>query len=165
MWMSGWGRTGSSSGAVKARRVGIAPHFADVAELEKPGRTIEDWAPALVPGLLQTWAYATAIARSAMPRASDAEVEEVVKARLDRAELFERDSPPKFWAIIDESVIRRRVLPSAGMAELLDHIADAQCRGTSKVAGRTFSGAGRAVPAKSPTRPSRPRPAPLASGK
>ncbi|WP_217168760.1 helix-turn-helix transcriptional regulator [Streptomyces sp. AC512_CC834] len=110
--------------AAKARRVGIAPHFADVAELEKLARTIEDWAPLLVPGLLQTRAYATAIARSAMPRASDIEVEEVVKARLDRAKLFRRESPPKFWAIVDESVIRRRVLPSAGMAELLDHIAE-----------------------------------------
>ncbi|MBZ6254697.1 helix-turn-helix transcriptional regulator [Streptomyces olivaceus] len=109
--------------AAKARRVGIAPHFADVAELEKLARTIEDWAPLLVPGLLQTRAYATAIARSAMPRASDLKVEEVVKARLDRAKLFGRDSPPKFWAIVDESVVRRRVLPPAGMAELLDHLA------------------------------------------
>ncbi|MET9831230.1 helix-turn-helix transcriptional regulator [Streptomyces sp. NPDC006385] len=110
--------------AAKARRVGIAPHFADVADLEKLARTIEDWAPTLVPGLLQTRAYAAAVASSAMPRASEAEVEEVVKARLERARLFARESPPKFWAILDESVIRRRVLPPAGMAELLDHIVE-----------------------------------------
>lgn len=110
--------------AAKARRVGIAPHFADVADLEKQTRSIEDWAPMLVPGLLQTRAYATVIARSAMPRASESKVEEVVKARLERARLFERESPPKFWAILDESVIRRRALPPAGMAELLDHIGE-----------------------------------------
>ncbi|MFC7986413.1 Scr1 family TA system antitoxin-like transcriptional regulator [Streptomyces sp. NPDC057336] len=110
--------------AAKARRVGIAPHFADVAELEKLARTIEDWAPLLVPGLLQTEAYATAIARSAMPRATDTEVEEVVQARLNRARLFEEASPPRLWTILDESVIRRRVLPPAGMAELLDHITE-----------------------------------------
>jgi transcriptional regulator with XRE-family HTH domain len=110
--------------AAKARRVGIAPHFADVADLEKQARSIEDWAPLLVPGLLQTRAYAMAIIRSGTPRASEAKVEEVVKARLERARLFERESPPKFWAILDESVIRRRALPPAGMAELLDHIAE-----------------------------------------
>ncbi|MGW0456737.1 DUF5753 domain-containing protein [Streptomyces tendae] len=110
--------------AAKARRVGIAPHFADVAELEELARTIEDWAPLLVPGLLQTKAYATAIARSAMPRATDAEVEEVVKARLNRARLFQSTSPPKLWAVLDESVVRRRVLPPAGMAVLLDHIVE-----------------------------------------
>ncbi|MEW2263744.1 helix-turn-helix transcriptional regulator [Streptomyces sp. NPDC047853] len=110
--------------AARARRVGIAPHFADVAELEKLARTIEDWAPLLVPGLLQTEAYATAIARSAMPRATDTEVEEVVQARLNRARLFEGASPPKLWAILDGSVIRRRVLPPAGMAELLNHITE-----------------------------------------
>ena len=110
--------------AAKARRVGIAPHFADVADLEKQARSIEDWAPLLVPGLLQTRAYATAIARSAMPRASEVKVEEVVEARLERARVFERESPPKFWAILDETVIRRCALAPAGMAELLDHIAE-----------------------------------------
>nr|WP_202551250.1 helix-turn-helix transcriptional regulator [Streptomyces sp. SID8352] len=108
--------------AAKARRVGIAPHFADVADMEKSARSIEDWAPLLVPGLLQTKAYATAIAHSGMPRASDMEVGQVVNARMERAALFERESPPKFWAILDESIIRRQVLPPAGMAELLDHI-------------------------------------------
>jgi transcriptional regulator with XRE-family HTH domain len=110
--------------AAKARQVGIAAYFADVAELETLARTIEDWAPMFVPGLLQTRAYATAITRSAMPRASDVDIEEIVGARLDRARLFAGESPPKFWAVLDESVIRRRVLPPAGMAELLDHIAE-----------------------------------------
>ncbi|MFE5819863.1 Scr1 family TA system antitoxin-like transcriptional regulator [Streptomyces sp. NPDC056479] len=118
--------------AAKARKAGIAEHFADVAELEQLARTIEDWAPILVPGLLQTGAYAAAIGRSAMPRASDAEVEAVVSARLDRARLFAGESPPKLWAVLDESVIRRRVLPPAGMGELLDHIAEV-VRGTRSI--------------------------------
>ncbi|MET9142565.1 helix-turn-helix transcriptional regulator [Streptomyces sp. NPDC057197] len=108
--------------AAKARQVGIAEHFADVAEMEKHALTIEDWAPLLVPGLLQTREYATALARSAMPRASDVKVEQVVSARMDRAALFTKDSPPKFWAILDGSIIKRQVLSAEGMAELLDHI-------------------------------------------
>lgn len=110
--------------AAKARRAGIAEYFADIAEMEQQARTIEVWDPMFVPGLLQTRAYATAITRSAMPRASDAEVEAIVSARLDRARLFASEVPPKFWGVLDESVIRRRVLPPAGMAELLGHIAE-----------------------------------------
>ncbi|MGP8300934.1 helix-turn-helix domain-containing protein [Streptomyces inhibens] len=109
--------------ARKARQIGHAEYFADVAEMEKFADTIEDWAPMLVPGLLQTAAYARAITRAAMPRASDDEVEQKVVARLKRAKLFEGEKPPEFWAILDESVIRRRVLPAEQMAELLEHIA------------------------------------------
>lgn len=110
--------------AAKARRVGIAEYFADVAELERHAEAIEEWAPMLVPGLLQTKAYASALMRAAMPRASDDEIEVKVSARLGRAELLYGEAPPKFWAILDESLIGRRVLPPAGMAELLAHIAE-----------------------------------------
>ncbi|WP_128433249.1 helix-turn-helix domain-containing protein [Streptomyces cyaneus] len=109
--------------ARKAKQSGHAEYFADVAEMEKHAETIEDWAPMLVPGLLQTPDYARAIVRAAMPRASDEEVEEKVNVRMARAELFGSENPPKFWAILDESLIRRRVLPAEQMAELLEHIA------------------------------------------
>ncbi|WP_328769597.1 helix-turn-helix domain-containing protein [Streptomyces sp. NBC_00286] len=108
----------------KARRPGHAEYFADVAEMEQLAETIEDWAPMIVPGLLQTAAYARAIVRAAMPWASDDEVEEKVSARMARAELFNSENPPKFWAILDESLIRRPALPDEQMAELLDHIAE-----------------------------------------
>ncbi|MEU0222884.1 helix-turn-helix transcriptional regulator [Streptomyces sp. NPDC006284] len=109
--------------AARARRVGIAEYFADVAELERQAEGIEEWAPLLVPGLLQTSAYASAITKAAMWRASDDVIAERVGARLERSRLFEGETPPRFWAILDGSVIRRRVLPPAGMAELLTHIA------------------------------------------
>jgi transcriptional regulator with XRE-family HTH domain len=109
--------------ARKARQSGHAEYFADVAEMEKDAETIEDWAPMLVPGLLQTAPYARAIVRAAMPRASDDEVEEKVNARMRRTALFDSAGPPKFWAILDESLIRRPALPHEPMAELLEHIA------------------------------------------
>ena len=109
--------------ARKAKQAGHAEYFADVAEMEKHAESIEDWAPMIVPGLLQTADYTRAIVRAAMPRALDAEVEEKVQARMGRAGLFESEAPPKFWAILDESLIRRRVLPDQKMTELLEHIA------------------------------------------
>ncbi len=109
--------------ARRARQSGHAEHFADVAEMEPYAETIEDWAPLLVPGLLQTADYARAIMRSAMPWASADEIERMVAARLARAKLFEQEKPPQFWAILDESVIRRPALPPELMAELMEHIA------------------------------------------
>ncbi|MHA5050784.1 helix-turn-helix domain-containing protein [Streptomyces sp. SD15] len=110
--------------ARRARQSGHAEYFADVAEMERRAETIEEWAPMLVPGLLQTASYARAIVRAAMPRASDEEVEKKVNARMARAELFDSENPPKFWAILDESLIRRPALPDKQMTELLGHIAE-----------------------------------------
>ncbi|WP_030595396.1 helix-turn-helix domain-containing protein [Streptomyces fulvoviolaceus] len=109
--------------ARKARQSGHAEYFADVAEMEQHAETIEDWAPMILPGLLQTAPYARVIVRAAMPRASDEEVEKLVAARIGRAKLFTSKNPPKFWAIIHESLIRRAALPPEEMAELLEHIA------------------------------------------
>ncbi|GCB48363.1 helix-turn-helix transcriptional regulator [Streptomyces sp. NL15-2K] len=108
--------------ARRARQSGHAEYFADAAEMEQHAETIEDWAPMIVPGLLQTAPYARVIVRAAMPRASDGEVEEKVDARMGRAKLFTSENPPKFWAILDESLIRRAALPPVEMAELLEHI-------------------------------------------
>ncbi|MFD6436117.1 helix-turn-helix domain-containing protein [Streptomyces venezuelae] len=110
--------------ARKARQGGHAEYFADVAEMERYAETMEDWAPMLVPGLLQTPAYARVIVRAAMPHASDDEVEKKVTARMERVALFGQEKPPEFWVILDESVIRKRVLPAEAMAELLDHITE-----------------------------------------
>ncbi|QEU79685.1 helix-turn-helix domain-containing protein [Streptomyces subrutilus] len=108
--------------ARKARQSDHAEYFADVAEMEPYAETIEEWAPMLVPGLLQTPDYARAIGRAAMPRAADATIERMVAARMGRSKLFDGERPPEFWAVLDESLIRRPVLPRPQMAELLEHI-------------------------------------------
>ncbi|MCM9080742.1 MULTISPECIES: helix-turn-helix transcriptional regulator [Streptomyces] len=111
--------------ARRAKQSGYAEYFADVAEMEPFAETIEEWAPMLVPGLLQTPAYARAISRAALPRATDETIEKLVSARMGRAALFDRECPPDFWVVLDESVIRRPALPATQMAELLEHIAAA----------------------------------------
>ncbi|NGO68663.1 helix-turn-helix domain-containing protein [Streptomyces boncukensis] len=108
--------------ARKAARAGHAEYFADVAEMEKRAETIEESDPLLIPGLLQTEEYARRLVRASHPRASRQSVDEKVAARMSRAKLFERPNPPDFWAILDEMVIRRAVLPPEQMADLLDHI-------------------------------------------
>jgi transcriptional regulator with XRE-family HTH domain len=109
--------------ARKAKATGHAEYFADVAEMETRAETIEEWAPTLVPGLLQTEDYTRAVVRSAHPRATDEEVAEKVAARVARTRLFDSKGCPAFWVILSESVVRSAVLPPEQMADLLEHVA------------------------------------------
>ncbi|MGW8989497.1 helix-turn-helix domain-containing protein [Streptomyces zhihengii] len=106
-----------------ARRRGHARYFERVLEAEKHAESIEEWCPTLIPGLLQTDAYARAVVRAAHPMAPDADVEEKVNARMARASLFEDGQSPEYWAILPESLLRQPVLAPEQAAEQLWHIA------------------------------------------
>ncbi|MGW0514220.1 helix-turn-helix domain-containing protein [Streptomyces olivaceoviridis] len=108
--------------ARRARQSGHAEYFADVAEMERHAETIEDWAPMLVPGLLQTQAYAEAVVHTSLPWLPPTTVEKQVRARLERAKIWNREERPSFWAVLHESLVRKPLLPSTEMAEQLEHI-------------------------------------------
>jgi transcriptional regulator with XRE-family HTH domain len=108
--------------ARKAKQSGHAEYFANVAEMEGYAETIEEWAPSLVPGLLQTAAYATAVVRTSLPWLRPEAVEKQVGARMERARLWDREERPAFWAILHESLIRKPLLGNADMADQLDHV-------------------------------------------
>jgi len=98
-------------------------HFADVAELETLALTIREWEPLLVPGLLQTPAYAMAIMRAYDPVLPEEEVGERLAARLSRAKIFTNPDTPMYWAVVNEATIRCPVGGPATMAEQLRHVA------------------------------------------
>ncbi|MFE9368653.1 helix-turn-helix domain-containing protein [Streptomyces sp. NPDC006711] len=106
----------------KARQGAHAAYFAPVAESEARALVIEEWANALVPGLLQTEAYARAVIHATHPLAPAADVDAKVQARLRRAEVFGAPRRPEYWVILGESLLRNPLLPRADMAELLDQI-------------------------------------------
>jgi transcriptional regulator with XRE-family HTH domain len=97
--------------------------FADVPELETSALTIKEWEPLLVPGLLQTAAYAMAVIRAYDPVLAEDDALERQKARLDRAQLFDDPKCPLYWAVVNEAAIRCPVGGPATMAEQLCHIA------------------------------------------
>ncbi|MGD3110588.1 helix-turn-helix domain-containing protein [Streptomyces sp. YGL11-2] len=108
----------------RARRAGHADYFGRILDAEQHATTIEEWSPTVVPGLLQTPAYARMMVLAMFPLAPDEEVDERVNGRIERARLFEDDhKSPMCWAILHESLLRHPVLPPEGMAEQLDHIA------------------------------------------
>ncbi|MFH8452446.1 helix-turn-helix transcriptional regulator [Streptomyces fungicidicus] len=109
----------------RAKRRGHASYFERVLEAEKHAETIEEWCPTLIPGLLQTEAYARAVTRSAHPLAPGEEVEEKVSARLMRAQLFEDNhKTPEYWVILPESLLRQPILPPEQHAEQLEHVTE-----------------------------------------
>jgi transcriptional regulator with XRE-family HTH domain len=96
--------------------------FRPFVELEKAASSLRWWEPVLIPGLLQTEDYARAIIRAARPRDTDAQIDELVTARLTRQEILKRENPPDLWVVIDEGVIRRPVGQPGVMAAQLDRL-------------------------------------------
>lgn len=78
-----------------------------------------------VPGLLQTRSYSTALQQANEVRLASAEIERLVDIRMKRQEILERPEPPRLWAILDESVIRRVVGSPAVMKEQLGRLLEA----------------------------------------
>ncbi|GAA2234442.1 helix-turn-helix transcriptional regulator [Streptomyces nogalater] len=78
-----------------------------------------------VPGLLQTRAYSTAVQKANEVPLGQEEIERLVDIRMKRQEILTRPKPPRLWAILDESVIRRVVGSSRIMKEQLGRLLEA----------------------------------------
>ncbi|MFF3321956.1 Scr1 family TA system antitoxin-like transcriptional regulator [Streptomyces sp. NPDC002889] len=101
-----------------------ASYFADAVELEQQARTISEYAPMLVPGLLQTEAYARAITRATLPLADADVLEEFVRARLDRQRILDGAARPLLWAALHETVLRVPMGGAAVMEDQLRHMVE-----------------------------------------
>ncbi|WP_309054675.1 helix-turn-helix transcriptional regulator [Streptomyces sp.] len=100
-----------------------ASYFTEVAELEAVATKLCEFAPTVVPGLLQTAEYARAVTVAANPFATDAYVEEKVSARMERAAILQDATRPEYWVILHENAVLTPVGGEAEMAAQLDHIA------------------------------------------
>ncbi|MFD3688806.1 Scr1 family TA system antitoxin-like transcriptional regulator [Nocardiopsis sp. NPDC058631] len=96
--------------------------FRNALSTERRAVAISQYQSILVPGLLQTAAYAEVLVRAWQPRASDAEVTQVVDTRTSRLSEL-KSKRPTLWFVVDEVVLRRPLGSPAAMREQLDHIA------------------------------------------
>ncbi|MFD3531541.1 Scr1 family TA system antitoxin-like transcriptional regulator [Streptomyces sp. NPDC058664] len=99
-----------------------ASYFHAVAELEAVATRICEFAPTVVPGLLQTWKYAEAVTLAANPFVTEEYVEEKVTSRMDRARILTDTTRPEYWVILHENALLTPVGGPAVMAETLEHI-------------------------------------------
>jgi transcriptional regulator with XRE-family HTH domain len=80
-----------------------------VMDIERRAAVIEQYMSATAPGLFQTPEYAEALMRDVHPHAPDAEIEAMVKARIERQARLSQPKPPRLWIILDEAVLRRTI--------------------------------------------------------
>ncbi|MGA5357598.1 helix-turn-helix domain-containing protein [Streptomyces purpurascens] len=99
-----------------------ADYFAKAAELEAQATKICEFAPALVPGLLQTPAYARAVTLAMNPFAPDESIDEKVSGRMERARILKDATRPVYWVILHENVLRIPVGGPTVMAAQLEHV-------------------------------------------
>ncbi|HEX6676308.1 MAG TPA: helix-turn-helix transcriptional regulator [Actinomycetes bacterium] len=93
--------------------------------LEDTATAMRMYAALLVPGLLQTRDYASAVLRALQPGLDAEEFERWVDLRIRRQSLLEREDAPALWAILDEAALRRPVGGTRVMAEQLRRLGEA----------------------------------------
>jgi hypothetical protein len=101
--------------------------FAGWPDKESQARRLRSFEPMVVPGLLQTEAYARAIL-STRVGATVEELDDAVTARLERQRILDREHPPELWVILDEMVLRRPIGGPEIMREQLARLAQAARR-------------------------------------
>ncbi|GAA2385839.1 helix-turn-helix transcriptional regulator [Streptomyces glaucosporus] len=91
--------------------------------LETDAASLRVYEPQVLPGLLQTQAYAEAVVTGALPEASAADIEKRVKVRMRRQErIRDTKNPLRLWAVIDEAALRRLIGGKQIMREQLEQL-------------------------------------------
>jgi hypothetical protein len=96
--------------------------FATYVGLEAEASTLVDFRCTIVPGLLQTQAYARAMHEANVPEIPSERIEEYVQVRLTRQRLLTRDPPLRLVTILDEATLQRTVGGPTVMAGQLDRL-------------------------------------------
>ncbi|GAA2139045.1 helix-turn-helix transcriptional regulator [Kitasatospora kazusensis] len=104
--------------------------FPEHASQEARAAEIRIFEPIMIPGLLQTPEYASALASAAVQRGSISQdqADERVRFLAMRQRLLKRPAPPLIHATVDEGCIRRPVGSVETMHIQLDHLADMASR-------------------------------------
>jgi transcriptional regulator with XRE-family HTH domain len=92
------------------------------AELEAGAASIVEYQPAVVPGLLQTPAYARLRVGAGRLLHPEVDLEADVRARLARQEVLLRAEPPRYTALLDERVCDPAGAPGEVWREQLRHL-------------------------------------------
>src|SRR5438034_3335522 len=100
----------------------LTSKYATYIAYEAEAQDLRNFEPVIVPGLLQTEAYARAVI--SVGRETDSEaIEQRVKARMTRQETLTRKSPLQLWAILSEAVLCCEVGGPEVMREQMQHLA------------------------------------------
>ena len=120
----------------------VADWFQDYLGLEESASRVQTWEQQFVPGLLQTEEYAKAIASHGWSPLAGQSVQRQVAVRMRRQALLAGPNPPKVWAVVDESVLRRPIGGRRVLLAQIEHLLDLTKRPhiTVQVVPDKFSG-------------------------
>ncbi|WP_162907641.1 helix-turn-helix domain-containing protein [Allorhizocola rhizosphaerae] len=101
----------------------LTPATMRLLQFESEATAIRIFQPTLIPGLIQTPAYAQAVLHSWQDELSDEDRAVRFEVRMRRREyVFDREHPPRYLLVLDESVLLREVGGPRVMAEQLNHL-------------------------------------------
>jgi transcriptional regulator with XRE-family HTH domain len=108
-------------GRLESVVAGLPADYAEYLSAEDEARSIWNWDPLVVPGLLQTEDYARAVhaGYQSMFRLPPGDAERRITLRHMRQQLLTREPPLELFIVIDESVLRRRFGDNAVMRRQL----------------------------------------------
>ncbi|WP_299537850.1 helix-turn-helix transcriptional regulator [uncultured Streptomyces sp.] len=93
--------------------------------LETDAESLRGYEPQLIPGLLQTRAYAEALITGALPEAPPTDIEKRVNVRARRQDrISDAERPLRLWVVIDEAALHRVVGGRQIMIEQLEHLVE-----------------------------------------
>ncbi|MFE7813627.1 Scr1 family TA system antitoxin-like transcriptional regulator [Streptomyces sp. NPDC057433] len=96
--------------------------FRDAARIEETAVEFHQYAPLIVPGMLQTEDYARTMFTVWRPRRNEAEIEQMVAARLARHKLFDRKPAPVLSFVLEEAVLQRPIGGREVLQGQLEHL-------------------------------------------
>ncbi|MFB7075484.1 Scr1 family TA system antitoxin-like transcriptional regulator, partial [Streptomyces sp. NPDC056290] len=110
---------------VMKRPVALARYpafFRDAARIEETAAEFHQYAPLIMPGMLQTEEYARTMFTVRRPRRNESEIEQMVSARLARHKLFDRKPSPVLSFVLEEAVLQRPIGGVEVLRGQLEHL-------------------------------------------
>ncbi|MFH8559920.1 Scr1 family TA system antitoxin-like transcriptional regulator [Streptomyces sp. NPDC017988] len=105
-----------------SRKPGLATWFRQWALLEREAVALYTYECRLIPGLLQTPAYARTLFVNQLPPLSDEQIEEQLAARMERQRLLTERPNTAYSFILEEHLFLRGVGGHDVTMELIDHV-------------------------------------------
>lgn len=105
-----------------SRKQGLAAWFLQWAGLETQAISLDTYESRLIPGLLQTEAYARVLFRGQLPPLSDEQIDAQLAARLERQRLLRERPNTAFSFILEEHLFLRRTGGVEVTRALIEHV-------------------------------------------
>lgn len=100
----------------------LAANFEEYVGLESEASQVREFSSVLIPGLLQTEAYATALMNAWIPQADEAVAEDRTQLRTKRQARLHGSKPMRLKVVVQEAALRQQVGGEGVMREQLEHL-------------------------------------------